>query len=508
MMTVGYDIGSSSIKAAIYDVASGKAVASGTYPKDEMRIDSPKPGWAEQSPDTWWNAVKNVTKEILSSSRASASDISAIGITYQMHGLVLVDKTKNVLRPSIIWCDSRAVGIGNKAFNEIGEEKCLRYLLNSPGNFTASKLRWVIENEPSVFSKVFKFMLPGDYIAMKLTGEITTTAEGLSEGIMWNFESDEPGYFLMKHMGIDESLVPDIVPVFGSQGSLSKEAADQLGLKKGIPVTYRAGDQPNNAFSLNVLQAGEIAATAGTSGVVYGVSDQIKFDKAGRVNTFAHVNHVKDKRRLGILLCINGTGISNSWIRKMIFDSSISYEEMNRLAGEIAIGSDGISFLPFGNGAERMLSNSEIGASFSGLNFNIHNRKHLVRSVLEGVAFSFYYGINILKELAVDSKVIRAGMANMFLSKIFRETISSLSGATIQLYNTDGALGAARGAAFGAGLYSSLDESFKGLECLMTVEPDSKNAEKYNESYVRWLNELSRRDLVGTIKTTNTGVKK
>jgi len=490
MMTVGYDIGSSSIKAAIYDVDSGKTVASGTYPKDEMKIDSPKPGWAEQNPETWWNAVKNVTTEILSGSHASASDISAIGITYQMHGLVLVDESKNVLMPSIIWCDSRAVGIGSNAFHEIGEEKCLRFLLNSPGNFTASKLRWVIENEPSIFNKAFKFMLPGDYIAMKLTGEINMTAEGLSEGIMWNFESDGPGYFLLRHLGIDESLLPDIVPVFGNQGVLSKEAAEELGLKKGTPVTYRAGDQPNNAFSLDVLQPGEIAATAGTSGVVYGVSDQIKFDRKGRVNTFAHVNHDSNRRRLGILLCINGTGISNSWIRKMIFDSTISYHEMNRIADDVSIGSDGIAFLPFGNGAERMLENLEVGASFSGVNFNIHDRRHLIRSVLEGVAFSFYYGINILKELAVDSKVIRAGNANMFLSKIFRETISNLSGATIQLYNTNGALGAARAAAFGAGFYSSLDESFKGLECLATVEPDARSAERCKAAYDKWLDTL------------------
>ncbi len=490
MLTIGYDIGSSSIKAALYDVDSGKAIASATYPKDEMKIDSPRPGWAEQDPETWWNAVKNVTKEILSSSRASASAISAIGITYQMHGLVLVDKNKNVLRPSIIWCDSRAVEIGKKAFNKIGTEKCLRFLLNSPGNFTASKLRWVIENEPGIFERAYKFMLPGDYIGMKLTGEIATTAEGLSEGIMWNFKAEEPAYFLIKHLGIDESLLPQIVPVFGNQGALSKDAADELGLKSGTPVTYRAGDQPNNAFSLNVLKPGEIAATAGTSGVVYGVSDQIKYDKEGRVNTFAHVNHTKDKRRLGILLCINGTGISNSWTRKMIFDSSLSYDDMNRAAGEIGIGSDGLVFLPFGNGAERMLSNREIGASFSGLNFNIHTRKHLVRSVLEGVAFSFYYGINILSELAVDSKFIRAGMANMFLSKIFRETLSDLSGAVIQLYNTDGALGAARAAAFGAGCYSSIDESFKGLECLATVEPDAKNAEKSKAAYGKWLDDL------------------
>ena len=490
MITIGYDIGSSSVKAALYDAGSGKALLHSFYPKNEMKIDSLKPGWAEQDPEIWWEAVKIVTRELLSDSKVSSKDIQAIGITYQMHGLVLVDKNQNSLRPSIIWCDSRAVETGNNAFKQIGEKKCLQHVLNSPGNFTASKLRWVIENEPKIFDKVYKFMLPGDFIAMKLSGEITTTPQGLSEGILWDFESDEPAKLIMNHYGIDESLIPKIVPGFGFQCSLSKLAAAEIGLKEGTPITYRAGDQPNNAFSLNVLQPGEIASTAGTSGVVYGVSEKIKFDTEGRVNTFTHVNHTKELKRLGILLCINGTGISNSWIRKMLFDSSVSYEEINHLADEIKIGSGDIAFLPFGNGAERMLSNKELGSSFSGLNFNIHNKKHLVRSVVEGVAFSFYYGINILKELSVNPKVIRAGMTNMYLSKIFRDTISTLSGAVIQLYNTDGSLGAARAAAYGAGFYASFNEAFKGLECLMTVEPDIQNKDQYLSAYNNWLREL------------------
>ncbi|HUX93660.1 MAG TPA: FGGY family carbohydrate kinase [Ignavibacteriaceae bacterium] len=500
MITIGYDIGSSSVKAALYDAGSGKALLHSFYPKNEMKIDSLKPGWAEQDPETWWEAVKIVTRELLSDSRVSAKDIQAIGITYQMHGLVLVDKNQNSLRPSIIWCDSRAVETGNNAFKQIGEKKCLQHVLNSPGNFTASKLRWVIENEPKVFDKVYKFMLPGDFIAMKLSGEITTTPQGLSEGILWDFESDEPAKLIMNHYNIDESLIPKIVPGFGFQCSLSKLSAAEIGLKEGTPITYRAGDQPNNAFSLNILQPGEIASTAGTSGVVYGISEKIKYDIKGRVNTFAHVNHTKELKRLGILLCINGTGISNSWIRKMLFDSSVSYEEINHLADEIKIGSGDITFLPFGNGAERMLSNKELGSSFSGLNFNIHNKKHLVRSVVEGVAFSFYYGINILKELSVNPKVIRAGMANMYLSKIFRDTISTLSGAVIQLYNTDGSLGAARAAAYGAGFYASFNEAFKGLECLMTVEPDIQNKDQYLSTYNNWLRELQ-------IKLNNQGAQ-
>ena len=493
MFTLGYDIGSSSIKAALYDVNAGKEKGHATFPKNEMEIASPFPGWAEQDPNNWWEAVVLATKELLLNTKTNPIDIKAIGISYQMHGLVLVDKEFNVLRPSIIWCDSRAVQIGNKAFQEIGNEKCLKYLLNSPGNFTASKIRWVIENEPEIFEKVFKFMLPGDYIAMKLSGEITTTTTGLSEGILWNFEKDEPAKFIMEEYGISESLLPKIVPVFGEQCLLSKEASEQLGLKEGIPITYRAGDQPNNAFSLNVLKPNEIASTAGTSGVIYGVSEEIKFDPESRVNTFIHVNHTTDLKRLGILLCINGTGISYNWIRKTLFKpflnksgQIVGYEEINKLAEQTRIGAEGLVFIPFGNGAERMLYNQELGASFEGINFNIHAQNHMVRSVIEGVAFSFYYGINILNDLAVNPKVIRAGMANMFLSDTFRKTIATLSGAEIQLYNTDGALGAARASAYGAGFYNSFDEAFKDLECLKTVEPDLKNENEYKSAYEKW----------------------
>jgi xylulokinase len=493
LFTIGYDIGSSSIKAALYDIDSGKEKGHSTFPKNEMKIVSPYPGWAEQDPDIWWEAVVSATKEVLANTKVNPSEIKAIGISYQMHGLVLVDKNQHVLRSSIIWCDSRAVPIGNKAFEEIGKEKCLEYLLNSPGNFTASKLKWVIENEPEIFDKVYKFMLPGDFIAMKLSGEITTTTTGLSEGILWNFEDDIPAKFLMENYGFSESLLPEIVPVFGNQCNLSKAAANKIGLQQGIPITYRAGDQPNNAFSLNVLKPNEIASTAGTSGVIYGVSEKIKFDPEGRVNTFVHVNHTNDSKRLGILLCINGTGISYNWIRKILYDSAISYEEINNLAEQTNIGSDGLTFLPFGNGAERMLHNRELGASFEGINFNIHGRKHMVRSVLEGVAFSFYYGINILNALAVNPKVIRAGMANMFLSKTFRNTLATLSGAEIQLYNTDGALGTARAAAYGAGFYNTFNEAFTNLECLTVVEPDVKNEDKYKAAYKKWDLELQKK---------------
>jgi xylulokinase len=492
MYLLGLDVGSSSIKASLVDGEKGRSVASSFYPKQEMEIIAFKAGWAEQNPQVWWNNLKQATQDVLQKAGVKGSEISAIGISYQMHGLVLVDKDQQVLRPSIIWCDSRAVEIGDKAFKSIGARTCLKNLLNSPGNFTASKLKWVMDNEPDIYRKIHKIMLPGDYVAMKLTGEISTTASGLSEGILWNFKKNEIASLLLKEFTIDQELIPSIVPTFSEQGQLSRSAAEELGLIAGIKVAYRAGDQPNNAFSLNVLNPGEIAATAGTSGVVYGISEEIKYDKYSRVNTFAHVNHSANKPRLGVLLCINGTGILNSWVKKNIGAESLSYEDMNLYAAQSPIGSEGMVILPFGNGAERMLRNNDLGCHISGVNFNIHNKNNLFRAAQEGIVCAFNYGMNIMSSIGITPKVIRAGKSNMFLSPIFRDTLAGITGASIELYDTDGAQGAAIGAGVGSGYYKSFEEAFSGLNKLETIDPDTKNTLKYKELYQNWLTTLNQ----------------
>ena len=489
MYLLGYDIGSSSVKASLVDALTGKCVSSAFYPKTEAAIIAVKPGWAEQEPSSWWENLKLATADVLASSGADSSDIKAIGISYQMHGLVCVDKEGNVLRPSIIWCDSRAVPYGQKAFDVIGHERCLSHLLNSPGNFTASKLAWVKENEPELYSKIHKIMLPGDYIAMKLTGEICTTVSGLSEGMLWDFAENAPAQILLDHYGIDRSLIADIKPTFSEQGRVTAAAAAELGLAEGTPVTYRAGDQPNNALSLNVFNPGEIASTAGTSGVVYGVLGDVNYDPKSRVNTFAHVNHAADQTRLGVLLCINGTGILNSWMKRNVAPEGISYADMNDLAAQAPIGSAGVSILPFGNGAERMLENREVGSSIHGVNFNVHNKSHLLRAAQEGIVFSFNYGIEIMEQMGMNVNKIHAGHANMFLSPIFRETLAGVTGAVIDLYDTDGSVGAAKGAGIGAGIYKDNNEAFSTLEKLAVIEPSDKEA--YEAAYETWKSRLN-----------------
>jgi len=491
MLSLGYDIGSSSIKCAVLDCESGKTIAHGSYPPEEMEIQSPKPGWAEQDPELWWKYVITLTQKLLRENRIDPSLIKTIGISYQMHGLVLVDEQQRVLRPSIIWCDSRAVDIGRTAFATLGEDYCLQHLLNSPGNFTASKLRWVKENEPEVFKQVHKAMLPGEFIAMKLTGEISTTVSGLSEGIYWDFVKDAVATKLLQYYQIDERLLAPIRPTFSDQGHLTKSAAEQLGLREGISVAYRAGDQPNNAFSLNVLNPGEVAATAGTSGVVYGVIDKITYDKKSRVNPFAHVNHSAAEPRLGVLLCINGTGILNSWLRRNV-TGGMSYVEINDAAAKVPIGADGVTVIPFGSGAERILENRNIGSQILGIDFNRHSRSHVLRAAQEGVAFSFKYGVDIMKEMGLNIQVIRAGHANMFLSPVFRQTLANITGATIELYDTDGAQGAARGAAVGAGLFASFKDAFRSLTKTDEITPSAAEIDATRSAYEAWLSCLQR----------------
>jgi xylulokinase len=486
---LGYDIGSSSVKVTLLDIASGKAVASATSPDAEMGMIAHQNGWAEQQPDDWWHEVIVATQKLQAKNPFDASLVAAIGISYQMHGLVLIDKHHKPLRPAIIWCDSRAVTIGNQAFESLGSDYCLANLLNSPGNFTASKLRWVKENEPAIFDKIYKFMLPGDYIALRMSGEAQTTVSGLSEGIFWNFKNQSIAQELLNHYEIPSSFLPTITPTFASQAQLSQSAASILGLKVGTPIAYRAGDQPNNALSLNVLQPGEVATTAGTSGVVYGVNAEPNFDSASRVNSFVHVNSTADAPRNGVLLCVNGTGILNSWLRKNA--GNLSYEAMNEQAAQAPIGADGLSFLPFGNGAERMLANRQLGASLQGLNFNNHSQAHLFRAAQEGIVFALNYGLGIMADMGVQTQTVRAGRANMFLSPVFREAFANTTGATIELYNTDGAQGAARGAGIGVGVYD-FKSAFDGLEKLQTIEPNDSLQDIYRNTYNRWLEVLTK----------------
>lgn len=498
MLLLGVDLGTSSVKVSVVDAVTQSTVASTHYPETEAEIMSVRPGWAEQSPDQWWENVKQAILKCHSTENYDPLAIGAIGIAYQMHGLVVVDKDQHVLRNSIIWCDSRAVEIGDTAFQEIGEQNALSHLLNSPGNFTASKLAWVKANEPGVYDKIDKVMLPGDFIAMKMTGDVTTTISALSEGIFWDFKNNDLSADVLHYFGFDQKIFPAIHPLFATHGYLKDTVASRLSLKKGIPVSYKAGDQPNNALSLNVLEPGEVATTAGTSGVIYGVSDELCFDLQSRINSFAHVNYTEEQRRIGILLCINGTGIFNRWIKNLT-GVNTTYAGLNDAAATVPIGAEGLLTLPFGNGAERVFNNQIVGSHIHNLDFNIHTTAHLVRAVQEGIAFSFRYGLDIMRENGIHPSVVRAGKANLFLSDVFTNAFASINNLTVEFYEGDGSFGAAIGAGVGAGFYSSAAEASKNRRPSAIVLPGKNN--EYEDLYEEW--RMLLKDQLKKIDTNN-----
>ncbi len=485
---LGIDLGSSSVKLSILDGSLGRSVAQVTYPNEEMVISAAQPGWAEQDPNLWWECIVQGCRQL--TQKVDMAKVEAIGISYQMHGLVVVDVEGKPLRQAIIWCDSRAVEIGQKAYLKLNKDYLHNQLLNSPGNFTASKLAWVKANEPDIFEKVDKLMLPGDFIAYKLTGQIQTTSGGLSEGTLWDFKENRISKELLQYFGLEERMIPEVVPAIGVQSSVSNEAAQLLGLRAGTSICYRAGDQPNNAFSLNVLNPGEIAATAGTSAVIYAVTDKLAGDHQQRINTFQHVTNTSEAIRNGLLLCINGSGISYSWIKKLLGD--LDYPELNDMAHLAPTGADGLLFYPFGNGAERLLQNQTLGAQFVGLDFNRHGKAHMIRALQEGVVFSMKYGLEVIEQLGGEIKTIRAGKANLFLSEVFRQAFVNTTQIPLELYDTDGAEGAARGAALGAGFYKDADEAFASLTLIERMEPDSGKVKEYEPCYHNWVSYLEK----------------
>lgn len=493
MLFLGIDVGSSSVKLSVLDGSSGRAVAATQYPKRELEIQSPKTGWAEQDPELWWQCVQSGCAELFQRFDVDPSAIAGIGITYQMHGLVLVDAQQKVLRPAIIWCDSRAVAIGDEALNALGDDYCYGHLLNSPGNFTAAKLRWVQQNEPDIYRQIDKIMLPGDYIAMRLSGEVTTTAGGLSEGVFWDFKTAQVSETLLNLWAINPNLLPPITPEIGEQCSLNNVGAASLGLKAGIPIAYRAGDQPNNAFSLNVLNPGEVAATAGTSGVIYSVTDKPLADTQSRINTFRHVTHTDAAPRNGVLMCVNGAGRSFSWLRELLSHNggvktgeAFSYPLLNTLAEQSPIGCDGLKYLPFGNGAERILNNRNLGAHLRDIDLNRHGLPHIARAVQEGIVYALNTGFDVLKSLGGDCRVVKAPSGNLFLSPIFQEAFVNTTGCALELLDTDSAEGAARGAALGCGYFNSYEQAFAGINTLAIIEPEINKVSQYQQAYQRW----------------------
>lgn len=484
MIGIGYDIGSSFIKAALVDVKTGNPILRARVPEVEIPMQAQQQGWAEQDPNLWWEYLCKATQKLLAEAHIKADQISSIGISYQMHGLVLVDRDLNPLRKSIIWCDSRATPYGDKAFEKLGKTYCKDHLLNSPGNFTASKLAWVIENEPDLYNKTYKLMLPGDFLATKLSGVPQTTITGLSEGIFWDFKNDETSTSLFDYYQINQSLVPEIVDNFKLQATVSHSGAKATGLIAGTPITYRAGDQPNNAYTLGARSTGDVVATGGTSGVVYALTDRLSGEELTKVNTFAHINYQPKQKMFGKLLNLNGAGIQYRWLHQLM--GQMSYQKLNQMAAKAPIGSNGLKVFPFGNGAERILDNKIVNGHISNINFNIHDNNHLARATLEGIAFALIYGIEMLKNDGVVIENLKVGNDNLFLSDIFSKTIADTLGISIQMLEATGAEGAAKAGIAG----EKGGQNNHKIHINKTIEPNPQSKNQSIDSFKNWKKQL------------------
>ncbi len=479
-MHLGIDIGSSSVKVALID-REGRAIAEVREPSQEMPMKSLQAGWAEQDPEMWWQYTCEAIEKI--TSQLETSDILSIGLAHQMHGLVLVDQQGNLLRDAIIWCDSRAVPYGSLLADHIGTKQCLDSMLNLPGNFTASKLAWIREHEPDIYKKIACVMLPGDYICYRLTGELSTTAGNLSEGCFWDFKGHRLSPKILEALGLSIDHFPAILQCMDNHG-VTRGQIDINGLPDEIPVCYKAGDQPNNAYALGVTEPGQVAGTGGTSGVIYAVTDKLVADPSQAVNSFAHFNHSSKTSRIGILLCINSVGILYAWMRRMLGD--LSYGHMEELASRAPVGSDGLAIIPFGNGAERMLGNQPSSASIHGIQLNRHDQSHLIRAALEGLAFSYAHGIEKMRALGVEIHHFRVGNDNLFQSEIFAQSLADLSQCEIEVIECSGAVGAARGGAHGGGHQLAIQDQIH-----FTYSPRPLS-DSLSEAYQQWSDILQK----------------
>lgn len=436
MAFLGIDVGTSSVKVSIVG-EDGVILASATAPaSSERAINSPNPNWAEQNPEDWW---EDAQQAILNLPLEARLQVEAIGIAYQMHGLVLVDSQFQPVRPSIIWCDGRNIQESQILAESLGLDALENRLLNKPGTLTLAKLAWVAEHEPETLAKAHTFGLPGDFIAYKLTGEWSTTKSGYSEMVGWDFGASIPFEEGFRKAGWKLPL-PEARPNLEEGAPIQKVIAEKLGLPPSARVTYRAGDQPNNAFGLGVLQQGETAISAGTSGVLYGIGDSSPGLHEG-INRFLHVNS-----QIGVLMCLNGVGSALAFARRTWFQNQ-SYEALSELASQ-ANPENCPYFFPFGNGAERILSERAF-SGFTELDFNRHNLPELARSVFEGIAFAYRLGSEKMEKAGCLSKVVNGTESGLLKSSFFAQLLANELQVELILSEGDGSTAAARGAALG-----------------------------------------------------------
>ena len=487
---IGIDIGTSGTKTlAIAENGAILASAVAEYP-----LASPKPGWSEQNPEDWWTASVKTVAEVLKKGRIKPGDVKGIGLSGQMHGSVFLDKDQQVIRPALLWNDQRTAAECAEIEQRVGGRKKLIGMVANPAltGFTAPKILWLRNHEPKNFEKCTKVLLPKDYVRLRLTGEFATEVSDASGTLLLDVTKRNWSKKLLSALELDASLMPEVFESEEVSGTLTAEAAKLMGLNAGVPVVGGGGDQAASAVGNGIVGKGVVSATMGTSGVVFAHSDEVQVDPEGRVHTFCHA--VRGKWH--VMGCVLSAGGSLQWYRNQLADAEIAaakalnidpYELLTQQAAQAPVGSEGLYFLPYLTGERTPYADPNARGCWVGLSLR-HGRAHMVRSVMEGVTYAMRDSLEIIREMNIPIKEVRASGGGA-RSPFWRQMQADIYGEKVVTINAEEgpAFGVALLAAAGTGAYKDVVEACQAtIQTVTETKPIAKHKKKYNAAYPQY----------------------
>ncbi len=477
---LGIDVGTGGSRAVLID-SSGAIVASATI--EHAPFASPEIGWAEQNPEDWRRASIEAIRQVLANENVNAEDIAAVGLSGQMHGAVFLDKFDKVLRPSIIWCDQRTENQCRELTEKIGAEKLIE-LVSNPAlpNFTLTKMLWVRENEPEIWRKVKCVLLPKDYVRFCLTGDKATDVSDASGTLMLDVRNRKWSKEILAASEIGESLLPELYESAEITGTISAECAAETGLLKGTPVVAGASDNAAGAIGMGIVRVGSVSATVGTSGVIFAVTDKPSIDLRGRIHTFCHAA----PNRWHVTGVTQAAGLSLRWFRDN-FSLNENYDDLTAESAKISVGADGLLWTPYLMGERTPHIDSNVRASLIGLTAS-HTKAHVVRAILEGVAFSLRDSLEIFKDLDIPIQTIKLGGGGA-RSSLWRQIQADVYGRAVEIVESDegAAYGAVLLAGVGAGRWKTIDQACgETIRVAEKIEPNDESVEILNRQYQKY----------------------
>jgi xylulokinase len=479
---LGIDVGTGGTRAALVD-PRGRVIGAATA--EHAPMSSRRFGWAEQSPEDWWRAACQAIRECLAKTSVSAAEVSAIGLTGQMHGLVLLDAQDRVVRPAIIWCDQRTEQECRDITQRVGAERLIELTANPAlTGFTLPKIWWVRRHEPELWARVRSLMLPKDYVRFRLTGERAIDVADASGTLMFDVVHRRWSQEMLKISQLDEALLPKVFESVEISAYVHQDGANQAGLRPGIPVVAGAGDQAAGAVGMGIVKPGAVSATIGTSGVVFAATSAPVLEPHGRIHTFCHAI----PNRWHVMGVTQGAGLSLRWFRDQFGagadDGRDPYDRLADEAAQAPAGADGLLWAPYLMGERTPHLDPNARGALVGITAQ-HTRAHVIRAILEGVAFSLRDSLTLFREIGVPIESIRLGGGGA-RSPLWQQIQADIYGMPVELIEADegGAYGAALLAGVGSGNWSSVEAACESaVRVAKRAQPNAKTAEQMDRQY-------------------------